>query len=356
MGDLRSGVQRAAGLAGGAATAAGQACCFSVTVAVPIISTNEGGLLRHALLSALAQDDVDVVVFDNDSDDDTATVAAELGVRCIRLEPRHSYCHAMNVALASVAGDAVLLMQPDCLLHPGFLAAARRRLADPTVGSVAPKLIRAEGPDARQRLDQIDTAGMIVDRRRKNGLVGHGRRAAAYGVPGEAFGADGAAAVYRRAALDEAAIEGQIFDEDLVYERGGATADWGSDADLAWRLRLLGWRCVYEPGALAYHVRRYSPTNRPRIAEWQRMVQFRNRYLMIVKNDPLPAMLRDLPVVLAYEVAALGFVLLRERFLLEGYREALAALPRMRDKRRRLQRRRRELRAPAVPYGLTPPR
>ena len=54
-------------------------------------------------------------------------------------------------------------------------------------------------------------------------------------------------------------------------------------------------------------------------------MQFRNRYLMMAKNDPLPSLLRDLPRILAYEVLALGFALLRERVLLRGYAERRAA-------------------------------
>ena len=324
-------------------------------VGIPIISTDEAELLRHALPAALDQDDVEVVVLDNASGDDTAAVAAEHGVRCVRLEERHSFCRAMNVAVRSVQTEAVLFVQPDCFLSPGFVAAARRHLADPDVGSVAPKLVRTEGPRAEQRLDAMDTAGMDLDRRRKNGLVGHGRPSLAFDTVGEAFGADGAVALYRRAALEDAAVDGQVFDEDLVLVRDGVPADWASDADLAWRVRLLGWRCIYEPAAVAHHIRRYSPTTRGRIPEWQRMVQFRNRYLMIAKNDPLESLLRDLPRILPYELLALGHALLRERFLLAGYAEAARLLPRMLRKRQVLQRRRRERRAPAPPYGLAPP-
>ena len=323
-------------------------------IGIPVISTNEGELLRHALPTALAQEDVEVVVLDNASEDSTADVARELGVRCVRLEERHSFCRAMNLAVRSVDTEAILFMQPDCFLTPGFVAAARRRLDEPGVGSVAPKLIRTDGPRTEQRLDAIDTAGMSLDRRRKNGLVGHGRPALAFDTPGEAFGADGAVALYRRAALEDGAVDGQVFDEDLVLVRDGVPADWGSDADLAWRTRLLGWRCAYEPGAVAYHVRRYSPTRRRQIAEWQRMVQFRNRYLMIAKNDPLPALLADLPRILAYEALALGFALLRERHLLRGYVEVARVLGVMLRKRRLLQGRRRERGAAPVPYGLEP--
>jgi hypothetical protein len=89
--------------------------------------------------------------------------------------------------------------------------------------------------------------------------------------------------------------------------------------------------------------------------DWDRAVQFRNRYLMTVKNDPAATLLRDLPGILLYEVVALGFALLRERALLGGYREAARLLPRMRRKRKLLQRLRRERGAPPPPYGLVPP-
>jgi GT2 family glycosyltransferase len=259
----------------------------------------------------------------------------------------------MNLAVRSVEGDALLFVQPDTFLTPGFLDTARACLADPAVGSVAPKLVRTLGPSESERLDLLDTAGMIVDRRRKNGLVGHGRPALAYDEPGEAFGADGAVALCRRAALEDAAVDGEVFDEDLVT--------WGSDADLAWRVRMLGWRCVYEPRAVAFHIRRYSPSTRAQMPKWDRMMQFRNRYLMMAKNDRWQDLARDLPRIAAYEVLALGFALLRERHLLRAYAEAVRLLPRMAHKRRVLQSRRRELaadgraqaRAP-LPYGLAP--
>ena len=81
---------------------------------------------------------------------------------------------------------------------------------------------------------------MFVDRRRKNGLVGHGAPGRSYRIPGEVFGADGAAALYRRETLEDCALGGrEVLDEDMAL--------WASDADLAWRAQLLGWRCVYEP-------------------------------------------------------------------------------------------------------------
>src|ERR1044071_9233532 len=53
------------------------------------------------------------------------------------------------------------------------------------------------------------------------------------------FGASAAAALYRRAMIDDVSIDGNFFDPDFFVYR--------EDADVAWRAQLLGWRCVYTP-------------------------------------------------------------------------------------------------------------
>ena len=314
-----------------------------MTTTVLLLCTDEAELLRHSLPAALVQDGAEVLVVDNASEDDAGSVAREHGARFERLERRLSYTAAINEALRLAGGDAVLLLNPDCFLEPGFLAAATARLEEPGVGSVAPKLLRALGPYPDQRLDALDAAGMVIDRRRKNTLVGHNRPSLAYERPAEVFGADGAAALYRREVLEECAIEGEVLDEDL--ER------WASDVDLAWRARLLGWRCVYEPRARAYHVRYYSPSTRSHVPERDRRMQFRNRYLMMLKNDTAAALARDLPRVAAYEALAVAWALVGERHLLRGYVEAARLAPGARRRRRALRARRPAGLAP-VPLGL----
>lgn len=305
---------------------------------VLLLSVDEAPLLARSLPAALQQDAAaEVVVVDNASVDGTPELAARHGVRHLRLATRQSYAAAMNEAIARTAGEAVLMLNADCILEPGFLAAGLRRLGEDGVGSVAAKLLRAED------LDEVDAAGMYVDRRRKNGLVGFGAPARSFSIPGEAFGADGAAALYRRKTLEDCAVDGEVLDEDMEL--------WASDADLAWRARLLGWRCAYEPRAVARHVRTYSPLTRGRMSETGRRLQFRNRYLMMVKNETPAGLARHLPLIAGYEVLALGHVLLRERHLLAGYREAWRLVPAARRRRRALQARRR---VAVPPFGLRP--
>jgi GT2 family glycosyltransferase len=305
-----------------------------VKATILILSVDEAPMLARSLPAAMAQEGAEVVVVDNASADATRELAAAHGAGYLRLEPRRTYAAAINDAIAQLPGDAVLLLNADCFLEPGFLAAALPRLAgDPSVGSVAPKLLRATGPQPGNELAQIDTVGMVVDRRRKNGLVGHARPSRGFSRSGEAFGADGAAALYRRETLEDCALDGrEVLDEDMEL--------WASDADLAWRARLLGWKCVYEPQAVAYHVRTYSPSTRSQMSEQAQRLQFRNRYLMLVKNETRRGLTRDLPWILGYEVLALGHALLRERHLLRGYRDAWRLLAGARRRRRAVQPRR----------------
>jgi GT2 family glycosyltransferase len=306
-----------------------------------LISTDRAAEVRHSLPLALDQPGARVTVIDNACTDETAHLAADAGARVLRLERRVSWCAANNAAIAATDAGEVLLLNADCFLAPDFLARMRPRLWEPGIGSVAPKLVRAAGPG--RSLEEIDTAGLILDRRRKNNLVGHGAPVRSYSAPGLCFGADGAAALFRRETLRDCSLDGHALDED--FEK------YASDVDLAWRAQLLGWRCAYEPSATALHIRTYSPSTRAQVSAAERRMQFRNRYLMMIKNETGRGLTRDGAFIAGYEVLALGHVLLRERELLGGYRDAARLARGAWAQRRRVQARRR---AALPPFGLRP--
>ena len=307
-------------------------------LAALVLSVDEAERLRTALPPLASADEV--VVVDNACTDDTREVAEQHGARVVRLETRLSYAAAMNAGLAAVRDtDAVLLVNADCVLEPDAPRTLLTALEDdPALGSVAPKLLRDADPA------RIDAAGMYLDRRRKNNVVAHNQPANAYERPGEVFGPDGACGLWRRAALDDCAPDGEVFDEDLAL--------WASDADLAWRARLLGWGSRYEPAARGRHVRFFGPSTRARVEPHHRRLQFRNRLLMIAKNDRAGDLLRDLPAIALYEVLALAYATVVERELLGGYVDAARALPHALRRRPAIQRRRRA----KPPFGLLPPR
>lgn len=310
-----------------------------------IISGDEGHLLERSLPAAVSEGFDECLVVDNASSDATAEIARRCGVPRLALPRRLPYTAAMNAGLERLTTDAVSFLHADTFLEPGYREVCVNALSQPGVGSVAPKLLQATGPRPEHQLPLIDAASMTLDRRRKNSLVGHGASPDAYSVAAATFGADGAAAMWRREALEDSAVEGDVYDTEMP-------GHYASDVDLAWRAQLFGWGSWYEPRAVAYHIRTYSPSTRPQMSGLARRTQFRNRYLMMVKNDSLRELLPHVGWLLVYEPLALGFALLREPELLPGYVEAVRHLPAELRWRRVIQSRRRVRR---VPFGLKPP-
>ena len=90
------------------------------------------------------------------------------------------------------------------------------------------------------------------------------------------FGATGAACLYRRRMIADISLKGEFFDDDFFAYR--------EDADVAWRAQLLGWKCLYVPSAVAYHVRSVLPSNRSEISAVINMHSVKNRWLLRIKN------------------------------------------------------------------------
>jgi len=145
-----------------------------VRVAILVLSVDEAERLRTCLPAAAAQGADEIVVIDNASTDTTVEVAREFAC-VVELPARRSYAAAMNAGLDVVRdADAVLLLNADCVLGAGALDALRAHLEDDArCAAVAPKLVRDADPRC------IDAAGMLLDRRRRNTVVGHGEPASA---------------------------------------------------------------------------------------------------------------------------------------------------------------------------------
>ncbi len=73
----------------------------------------------------------------------------------------------------------------------------------------------------------------------------------------EVFGVDGAAPLYRRSMLEDIKVHDQYFDETFHSHK--------EDVDLAWRAKILGWRCIYTPNAIGYHKRTFKPGKRQKM-------------------------------------------------------------------------------------------
>jgi len=225
---------------------------------VLIVTFDHGDEIDACLDGALAQgDDVEVVVADNASRDDTAArVAARDGVRLIEMAVNRGFAAGMNAAFAASRGEHVLILNPDCVMEPGCAAALRAHLlASPGVGLAAALLHDPDGaPQLFARRD-LDLGGALwafttVGRRLDAGPR-HGRALAARryedlwsgGPPRSPVTVFCPAAACVMAARTD--LEPAPFDERFPL--------FFNDGDLCARLLRAGRRAEVVPAARAAH-------------------------------------------------------------------------------------------------------
>jgi GT2 family glycosyltransferase len=276
----------------------------SAAVVIPV--WNGRRWLDGCLDSVLAQTrrPDELIVVDNGSTDGSAEHVAERypEVRVVRLPENSGFAAAANVGLRDAASDAVALVNQDVELRPDWLELACAALArSPRAASVATKMLDLSDPSLLYDTGDILRRDGVCEQRGR-----FTRDDGRYDQPGEVFGACAGAALYRR----EAVLELGGFEERFFL--------YLEDADLALRLRLAGWTCVYEP-AVALHAGEGSgdPPERP-VHAWAE----RNTLLLVARAYPW----RWLPLV-AWRQAGWAWHALRARRLRSHVRGALSAVP-----------------------------
>ncbi|MEW5946358.1 MAG: glycosyltransferase family 2 protein [bacterium] len=212
-----------------------------VTVSIVIPTWNGRELLRECLASLAEQDRAadEVIVVDNGSADGTAEMAGAdfPWAKVLRLERNEGFARAVNRGIRIARGSLVGLVNNDAVCGRGWVAAmAAAAEANPWAGFFASKVVFYDDPGVVDSAgDEYTGWGMVFNR-------GHGERdAGQYDAPAEVFGACAAAAVYRAEMLRETGLMDENF--FAYYE----------DVDLSFRARLLGYRCLYVPGAVVRH-------------------------------------------------------------------------------------------------------
>ncbi len=293
--------------------------------ALVIVSFNHADTLPACLQAVAALDPAPerVIVIDNASQDGSAEVAAAhapgppVSVVC---EDRNTgFAAAANRGIRSTDTPWVLLLNPDCAPRSDMvreLFAGLAACSDPNrIAVLTPRLMRSAGPDLAPTA-VLDAAGMMV-----TGSGRHFDRGAgttddrACNRPAWVFGGTGAAAFYRRQALDDAAYpESEYFAETFFAYR--------EDAELAWRLQLRDWRCLYVPDATASHRRGFRPEEGRRGHRDINRYSVRNRFLLRAHCADAGWHLRCLPWWLGRDLLVVGACLTVERQSLPGLVDA----------------------------------
>jgi GT2 family glycosyltransferase len=258
----------------------------------------------------------------------------------------------------------MLIANPDVVPESDCLARMAEAMdAHPEAGSVGPKLLKMRvaasedsfNGDARdtdrmsadelvregKRTTVLDSAGLRMYRSRRIVDRGAGEEDGHYDRPEEVFGVSAALALYRLSALEDAAYRGQYFDDQFFAYK--------EDIDLAWRLRLLGWKAFYVPSGRAYHYRTAAGADSMSLrvlhgvrrdrSEFVKYLSYRNHLFLLAKNDHAINMIRYAARMGCYEFGKLVYACCFEPRTVRALPAFLRGLPAVLAKRRDVMRR-----------------
>ena len=245
-----------------------------VTIVIP---NWNGSKWLPGCFAALAEQTVEpaeIVVVDNASEDDSVTWLRGHAPKATVIEQDRNYgfAQAVNAGIAACSTELVVLLNNDTVAAPTWLEALVVGLtgAPENVACLSSKMVRMSDPS------RIDDAGDELSWQGGAYKRGHGQPATEYGDVVDVFSVCAGAAIYRTKALRE--IGG--FDARFFA--------YLEDVDVGFRLRLRGYRCLFEPRAEIQHFGHGSGTPQPRYVRWMT----RNRLLLFGKNMPVGLMAR----------------------------------------------------------------
>lgn len=268
-----------------------------------------------ASLSKVHGGGIELVLVDCASSDSTLVkVAAQRlswPTTVIPLDVNLGFAGGMNRAISETSAPFVLSLNADTRPDPAFVESLVGVLADPSnarLAAVTGRLQRSSKTDH----SVLDAAGMMLRASWRHLDRGSGERdTGQYGEPARVFGGTGAATLFRRAALEDVAIAGEVFLEEFHSYR--------EDAELSFRLRERGWEIVYEPSAVCLHDRKNLPQRRREMSALINYHSVKNRYLLRTYHETLTTFLVTLLPSLFREVAILAYVLAIERTSLRSF-------------------------------------
>jgi len=252
-------------------------------ISVIVVTWNSAAYLSRCLecLAAQTLKDFEVVIVDNGSTDGCLDgmedLCSVLRLRVERLNENKGFAAANNLGARVARGQWLALLNSDAFPEPDWLAELLRAAEkSPEFSCFASRQIQADAPSL------LDGAGDTIH---ISGLAWRrfaGWPAARFGLDAEeVFSPCAAAAFYSRQAF----LQVGGFDEDFF--------SYHEDVDLGFRLRLQGFRCLYVPDAVVYHVgsATFGAQSDFALYHWQR-----NFIWSFVQNMPSPLLWEALPL------------------------------------------------------------
>jgi GT2 family glycosyltransferase len=255
------------------------------TVSVIVLSHNDLGFMEDCFVSLTRldypDDRLELVLADNASTDGTVEYVRERfpNVRIIQFDQNYAFCLPNNRAAERSKSEYVAFLNSDMRVEPDWLTGLVEALADePGVVCASSKILDWDG-------EHIDFGGTLLS------FVGFAR-ASGYHDPD--------LTAYDNLRYILAPCGGaMLIDRQVFLQVGGFDPDfvwYFEDVDLGWRLWILGYKVVFAPKSVCYHIH-FGASSRLPSTKPQYLYE-RNALYTIIKNYEQQYLDRVLPVAL----------------------------------------------------------
>ena len=275
-------------------------------VAIVILSWNGKKFLEQFMPSVLASEysPLEIYVADNASTDDTIQFMEKMYplVHLIRIPKNEGFAKGYNIALKQIVADYFILLNQDVEVTRNWIKPVIQLMQrDETIAACQPKLLSY---NEKNKFEHAGAAGGYIDR--FGYAFCRGRifddtetDEGQYDSTEEIFWASGAALF----------IKGDLFkrfkgfDPDFFAHM--------EEIDLCWRLKRAGYKIMYVPESVVYHVGGGSLS---KDNPYKTYLNFRNNLFMLFKNLELPDLIWKFPVRIILENVAFVKALLQRKW------------------------------------------
>lgn len=267
----------------------------------------------RALFSQTVASEMEVIVVDNNSDEETKTFLKKQQVKTIFNGDNAGFAKANNQGIAHAEGEYVLCLNHDVILEPDYIEKTIEFMKERRDVGATSGFIKKWDFAYSSFTSTVDTLGFSIFKNHK--VIDAHERSFADGKTVEVFGVSAAVATYSRAAIEKLIeISGHFFDDSY--------GSYKEDVDVAYRLRHAGFRSYVLKNAIAYHDRwetgsgnksfktqREARKTKPAFIN---QMSYANHLITLYKNEFVVNLFKYAPQIILFEFKKLAFIILFE--------------------------------------------
>ena len=268
----------------------------NLLVSVIIVNYNGSVYLDECISSLLAQTypAIEIIFVDNGSSDGSCEYVMKNfpSVKIITNNENLGFAKGNNIGIKAAKGELIATLNNDTKVTSRWVGELVGAInSDANVGMCASKMLFMKNAEF------INSTGICISRSGAcwdRGMFEHDN--GQYESIGEVFGPCAGAAMYQKSMLEDIGL----FDEDFYA--------YMEDVDLAFRGRLRGWKCLYVPEAVVYHVHGGTAGY---VSDYTVYYGNRNIIWNCVKNYPTRLLVTSLPWIVGRNLAVIPYYIMK---------------------------------------------